>query len=174
MLGGIIGAAAGAVGNIFGGISKNKSLKEMMKMVNEQKKGNLAWYNRNYNEDGTQRSWAQELLTHTHENIMGRNRQAAGTAAVMGGTEESLAATKAANAKEEAAVMGDLASQESRNKSSIEQQFMARNDAYDEQLRNLKGQKQSILDIAGGALGGIGLDGLGVGQGDGQDRKSVV
>lgn len=154
MLGGLIGAAAGAVGNIFGGISKNRSLKEMMKMVNEQKKGNQSWYDRNYNEDGLQRSYAQELLTHTHENIMSRNRAAAGTAAVMGGTEESLAATKAANAKEEAAVMGDLASQESRRKDSVEQQYMARNDQYDETLRNLRGQKQSILDIAGGALGG--------------------
>lgn len=164
MLGGIIGAAAGALGNIFGGISKNKSLKEMMKMVNESKKGNQSWYDRRYNEDGLQRSWAQQLLTHTHENIMQRNRQAAGAAAVMGGTEESLAATKAANAKEEAAVMGDLASQESRNKDSIEQQYMARNDEYDETLRKLKGSKQSVLDIAGGALGGA-ANGFAAGMG---------
>ena len=42
----------------------------------------------------------------TEDAIRNRNRQAAGASAVMGGTEESLAATKAANAQ----AMGDAAS----------------------------------------------------------------
>lgn len=154
MLGGIIGAAAGAVGNIFGGISKNKSLKEMMKMVKEQKAANANWFDRRYNENGLERSFAQELLTHTHENIMQRNSQAAKTAAVTGATEESLAATKAANAKEEADVMGQLAVNQSREQNAIEQQYRQQDMAYDDELRKLKGQKQSVLDIAGGAIGG--------------------
>ena len=94
LLGGIIGGAAGAAGNIFGGISKNRMLKKQMAMIKEQQKANQDWYDRRYNEDATQRADAQAMLTQTAEAIKERNRQAAGSAAVMGGTEESVAATK--------------------------------------------------------------------------------
>ena len=72
----------------------------------------------------------------------------------MGGTEESVAATKAANAKAMADATSSIVRAGEQRKDSIEQQYLARNDAYNEQLRQLQGQKQGILDIAGGALGG--------------------
>lgn len=154
MIGGIIGAAAGAVGNIFGGISKNKMLKQQMRMVNEAKQENQDWYDRRYNEDSTQRADAQAMLTQTAEAIRNRNRTAAGTAAVMGGTEESVAATKAANATVLADATSAIVQAGEKRKDAIEQQYIAKDDVYDEQLRALKGQKQGVLDIAGGAIGG--------------------
>lgn len=154
MLGGLIGTAAGAAGNIFGGISKNKMLKKQMKMVNEMKKENQDWYDRRYNEDSTQRADAQAMLTQTAEAIKNRNQAAAGSAAVMGGTEESVAATKAANAQAMADATSQIVVNGEQRKDNIEQQYRQRNDAYNEQLRQLQGQKQGILDIAGGALGG--------------------
>lgn len=154
LLGGIIGGAAGAAGNIFGGISKNRMLKKQMAMVKEQQKANQDWYDRRYNEDATQRADAQAMLTQTAEAIKERNRQSAGSAAVMGGTEESVAATKAANAKAMADATSSIVRAGEQRKDNIEQQYLARNDAYNEQLRQLQGQKQGILDIAGGALGG--------------------
>lgn len=154
LLGGIIGGAAGAAGNIFGGISKNRMLKKQMAMVKEQQKANQDWYDRRYNEDATQRADAQAMLTQTAEAIRERNRQAAGSAAVMGGTEESVAATKAANAKAMADATSSIVRAGEQRKDNIEQQYLARNDAYNEQLRQLQGQKQGIFDIAGGALGG--------------------
>ena len=154
LLGGIIGGAAGAAGNIFGGISKNRMLKKQMAMIKEQQKANQDWYDRRYNEDATQRADAQAMLTQTAEAIKERNRQAAGSAAVMGGTEESVAATKAANAKAMADATSSIVRAGEQRKDNIEQQYLARNDAYNEQLRQLQGQKQGILDIAGGALGG--------------------
>ncbi|MBF0924417.1 MAG: hypothetical protein HXK59_09245, partial [Campylobacter concisus] len=99
MLGGLIGGALGAIGGIFGSISKNKMLKEQQRMVDGQKRENQDWYDRRYNEDSTQRADAQAMLTHTADMIRQRNQQAAGSAAVMGGTDESVAATKEANAK---------------------------------------------------------------------------
>ena len=154
LLGGIIGGAAGAAGNIFGGISKNRMLKKQMAMIKEQQKANQDWYDRRFNEDATQRADAQAMLTQKAEAIRERNRQAAGSAAVMGGTEESVAATKAANAKAMADATSSIVRAGEQRKDSIEQQYLARNDAYNEQLRQLQGQKQGILDIAGGALGG--------------------
>lgn len=154
MLGGIIGAAAGAVGNIFGGISKNRMLKKQMKMINEQKKENQNWYDRRYNEDATQRADAQAMLTQTAEAIRLRNQAAAGSAAVGGATEEGAAATKAANAQAMADATSRIAVAGANRKDAIESQYRARNEQLDETLRGLQGQKQSVLDVAGGALGG--------------------
>lgn len=154
MLGGIIGAGVGAAGGILGGISKNKMLKQQMKMVNEQKKENQNWYDRRYNEDATQRADAQRLLTMTEERIKNRNKQAAGSAAVMGGTDESIAAEKAANAQALADTTSQIAVQAENRKDQIESQYMQKKSQLDETLRELQGQKKSALDIAGDAIGG--------------------
>lgn len=139
---------------IFGGISKNKMLKQQMKMVNEQKRENQDWYDSRYNEDATQRADAQRILAITEQNIRNRNRQAAGTAAVMGGTDESVAATKAANAQAMADAASQIAVAGDRRKDQIEGQYRERQHQLDEQLRQLKAGKLNVLDIAGGALGG--------------------
>lgn len=94
LLGGAIGAGLGAVGSIFGGISASKAMKKVKNNLNEQRKRNQDWYDRRYNEDATQRADAQAILTRTEETIRARNKQAAGTQAVMGGTEESVCSSK--------------------------------------------------------------------------------
>jgi len=96
---GLIGAAIGAAGSIFGGIAASKAMRKMKANVEAQKKNNQDWFDRRYNEDATQRADAQRILTMTEESIKNRNKAAAGAQAVMGGTEESVAATKAANSK---------------------------------------------------------------------------
>lgn len=154
MLGGLIGGAVGALGGIFGGISKNKMLKKQMAMVKEQKGENEDWYNRRYNEDSTQRADAQAMLTRTAEAIRERNRQSAGSAAVMGGTDESVAATKAANAKALADAASDIAVAGEQRKDNIEQQYRAKNDAYNNQLRELEAGKVDGFSMVSNAIGG--------------------
>lgn len=97
MIGSLVGAGLSAVGSIFGGISASKAMKKVKKNLQAQKQANQDWYDRRYNEDATQRADAQRILTKTEESIRNRNQQAAGAQAVMGGTEESVAAAKAAN-----------------------------------------------------------------------------
>lgn len=154
MLGGIIGGATGALGGIFGGISKNKMLKKQMAMINEQKRENQDWYDRRYNEDATQRADAQDILTKTADMIKQRNRQSAGTQAVMGGTEESVAAAKEANAKALSDATSQIAVAGAQRKDQIEGQYRERKQQLDETLRMLEGQKQSAFDIASNAVGG--------------------
>ena len=96
-LGSIIGGAMKAIGSIGGGIAARKAAREVNKRLKQQLEDNQDWYDRRYNEDATQFADAQRLLTMTEESIRNRNRQAAGAAAVMGGTNESVAAAKAAN-----------------------------------------------------------------------------
>lgn len=154
MLGGIIGGAAGALGGIFGGISKNKMLKQQMAMINEQKRENQDWYDRRYNEDATQRADAQAILTKTADMIKQRNQQSAGTQAVMGGTEESVAAAKEANAKALSDATSQIAVAGAQRKDQIEGQYRERQQQLDETLRMLEGQKQNAFDIASNAVGG--------------------
>lgn len=164
MLGGLIGGALGAIGGIFGGISKNRMLKRQQRMVDEKKRENQDWYDRRYNEDSTQRADAQAMLTHTADMIRRRNQQAAGSAAVMGGTDESVAATKEANAKALADATSQIAVAGEQRKDKIEGQYLSRKDALDEQLRALRGQKVDGFGMVSNAIGGA-ADGFASGSG---------
>lgn len=154
MLGGIIGGTAGALGGIFGGISKNKMLKKQMAMIKEQKRENQDWYDRRYNEDATQRADAQAILTQTADMIRRRNQQSAGTQAVMGGTEESAAAAKEANAKALSDATSQIAVAGAQRKDQIEGQYRERQQQLDETLRQLQGQKQDGFQMVSNAIGG--------------------
>lgn len=154
MIGAIIGAAGGALSSILGGLGRNKQLREQQRMLEEKKKENDNWFDRRYNEDATQRADAQAMLTQTREEMQNRNRAAAGTQAVMGGTEESIAATKAANAKAMADATSRIAVAGEARKDNIEAKYMQRNDQLDSQIAAAKSQHQNAFDMVGGALGG--------------------
>lgn len=123
MIGSLVGAGLSAVGSIFGGISASKAMKKVKKNLQAQKQANQDWYDRRYNEDATQRADAQRILTMTEESIKNRNRQAAGAQAVMGGTEESVAATKAANNQALADATSQIAVNAEARKDQIEQTY---------------------------------------------------
>ncbi len=123
MIGSLVGAGLSAVGSIFGGISASKAMKKVKKNLQAQKQANQDWYDRRYNEDATQRADAQRILTMTEESIKNRNRQAAGAQAVMGGTEESVAAAKAANNQALADATSQIAVNAEARKDQIEQTY---------------------------------------------------
>lgn len=154
MIGGIIGAAAGAAGGILGGLAKNSALRRQIAAVNNQKADNQAWYDRRYNEDATQRADAQRMLTLTAERMKRANRAAAGTAAVMGGSAESVAAAKAASNQALADTASQIAAAGAARKDNIENQYIERKNTLQNQINELDAQKQSALDIASGAIGG--------------------
>ena len=142
---GLIGSAIGAAGSIFGGISASKAMKRAKKNVEAQRKKNQDWYDRRYNEDATQRADAQRILTLTEESIKQRNKQAAGSAAVMGGTDESVAAAKAANNQALADATSQIAANAEARKDNIEATYMANDNAFVEQLNQLEqGKAQAI------------------------------
>lgn len=156
---GWIGAAAGAAQSIFGSLGKNKMLKRLESSVKQQQGENENWYNRRYNESPTERADYLRLAAETENSIRNRNKGAAGSAAIMGGTEQSVAATKAANANEQANMAAQVTIANQQRKDNIEQQYMAKRDALQDKLDNLQSQKQSIFDIAGNAIGGA-ADGI--------------
>lgn len=149
---GLIGSAIGAAGAIFGGISASKAMKKAKKNVEAQRKKNQDWYDRRYNEDATQRADAQRILTQTEESIKQRNRAAAGSAAVMGGTDESVAAAKAANNQALADATSQIAAQADARKDNIEATYMQNDNAFVEQLNQIEQGKAQAIS---GAVQGV-------------------
>lgn len=123
-LGAIIGGAMKVAGSIAGGIAASKAARAQNRRLDELQNQNQNWYDRRYNEDATQRADAQRLITMTEESIKNRNRQAASTAAVMGGTTESVAAAKAANNVALTDTISQIAADAADRKDAIEQQYM--------------------------------------------------
>lgn len=177
----------GAVGSIFGGMAASKAMKEANRgreaALEEQRKKNQDWFDRRYNEDATQRADAQRVLTMTEESIRRRNRAAAGTQAVMGGTEESVAAAKEANNKALADAASRIAAAGEARKDAIEQQYMQRDADLQGQLAELRaaqeaGKAQNIAQAVGAlgnAAGQMSLGNLEYGKKDEDGyRKSIL
>lgn len=145
MIGSLVGAGLSAVGSIFGGISASKAMKNVKKNLQAQKQANKDWYDRRYNEDATQRADAQRILTKTEESIRNRNQQAAGAQAVMGGTEESVAAAKAANNQALAEATSQIAVNAEARKDQIEQTYQQKDAQIQEALNNMEINKAQAI-----------------------------
>ena len=152
---GLIGSAIGAAGSIFGGIAASKAMKKMKENVEAQKRANQDWYDRRYNEDATQRADAQRILTLTEENIKNRNRAAQGAQAVMGGTEESVAAVKEENNRALSDAAAQIAVNGEQRKDAIENQYQERDAALDNQLNNIEQSKAQAISQAVQGVTGI-------------------
>lgn len=150
-----------AVGSIFGGLSASKAMKKVKNNLQGQQQGNEAWYNRRYNEDATQRADAQRILTLTEESIRNRNRQAAGAQAVTGGTEEGVAAAKAANNQVLAEATSRIAASADARKDQIEQMYQQKDAQISDALNNLEAKKAEAISTAvqGVANAGAGITG---------------
>lgn len=121
MIGAIIGAAASIGSSIFGGISSARAARKEKKRLKAERDETRAYYDRRINEDPTQRADAQQLLRLTQDAIRERNREAAGVQSVIGGTEESVSATKEANAQALANVASEISASNEARKEQLEQ-----------------------------------------------------
>lgn len=145
MIGGAIGAAGSLASSIIGGVSATKALKQVKQNIEAQRQKNEDWYNRRFNEDATQRADAQRILTMTQESIKQRNKAAAGSAAVMGGTEESVAAAKAANNQALADATSQIAASADARKDNIEASYMQNDAAFVDQLNAVEQEKAKAI-----------------------------
>lgn len=123
-------------------------MKKVKKNIENQQAENEAWYNRRYNEDSTQRADAQRILTHTEEALRRNNQQAAATAAVMGGTDESVAASKAAGTQALAEAASQIAVAGDARKDQIESQYQNRDAALNDALNNVEMKKAQAISSA--------------------------
>lgn len=156
-IGSMIGLGMTAAASIYGGAKNAKAYKDVINSIKQQQQDNQDWFDRRYNEDSTQRADAQALLTATEESIRNRNRQAAGAAAVMGGTDESVAAAKAANNQALVDATSKIAAAADQRKDAIENQYMSTKSNLSSQINDMTLKKaqstaaavEKVADAAG-------------------------
>lgn len=152
MWGAIIGAALSLAGSVANGISSSKARKKEKARLKRQLEENKSWYERNYNEDPTKRASTQRLLTMMEEQVRDRNRAAKGRQAVMGGTEDSVTATKEANAKALADTTSNIVAQNDQRKDKIEEQYQNRKYAIENQQAQADAQASADKSQALGTV----------------------
>lgn len=155
-IGAIVGGALKTGGAIFGGIKAARAMKEAKGNVEEQRQKGLEWYDRRYNEDATQRADAQRILTQTEESIKQRNRAAAGAAAVMGGTGESVAAAQAANNQLLADAASQIAANAEARKDNIEATYLQNDNAFNDKINQFELDKAKAITEAVKGVGDVG------------------
>lgn len=151
--GAVIGAALSIGSSLFGGSEAAKAERRRRENIQKQMDENQAWYNKNYNEDFTQRADAQAVLQRTEENIKKRNQQARARQAVLGGTEESVAAEKEANNKALADATSSIAEAAQQRKDDIDAQYRQTKANLQAQLNDSQAaQAQNTAYATSGAL----------------------
>jgi hypothetical protein len=161
MIGSLIGAGLGAAASIVGAIKAKKANDLANRELAKELDYNRAWYDRHYNEDATQRADAQRILTEAMERIKRSNRAAAGTAAVMGSTNEQVAAIKEASAKTVADIASQIAAAGAARKDQVDAQYEANRQA-------IRGQQiggmQKVPAAIAQAAAGVGQAAIGAGM----------
>lgn len=156
MWGAIAGAALSAVSSLVGASQAKKQAKKAEAQLEQQKKQNEDWYNRRYNEDYTQTAEAQRALTLAREEAQRQLAAARGRQAVMGGTEESVAATQEAVNRGLADTMSGIAAQGTARKDAIENTYLGKRDNIAQQYMNLyNGRANAVSQAASNASQGF-------------------
>lgn len=159
-IGAAIGAAAGIAGSIFGALSASRAMKKARENIKAQRDANANWAERYMTEDATQSASAQRVLSKLQEQGIRNNRNVAGAAAVMGGTQESVAAAKEANNATMADAASQIAAQGDRRRDLVEQQYLQREQTLDDQLTQMEinrgAQTAQATQGLVGAAGNIG------------------
>lgn len=151
MLGTAIEAGLKIAGSIFGGIKASKAMRKYKQQIEQKKQENKSWFDRRYNENATQRADAQALMTNLRDAIRRRSENAAGAQAVAGGTEESVAAQKAADADAMSNAVSNINAMGEARKDQIEQQYQEREDGLNAQLGKVQvGRAQNIANAVKG------------------------
>ena len=161
MIGALVGAATGLDGSIFGGRKASKAQKKASRALDEAEKDNENWFARRYNEDYTRSAEAQSVLNKARDYAEEQYRRAAGSSAVSGATDESVAQQKALGNEVISAVASDIASQATARKDAVESQYLnTKNNLTNQRISMYTGQSQNATTAAGSAMSaGMGLIG---------------
>lgn len=161
---GALGLGLGAAGSSANFISQAKEARKRRRALDERERENEAWYNRKYNEVGTESATAQRALTAMRDAQQARMNRASGAAAVSGASSESVAAEKAAANKTIGDTVSAITARDDARKERIDNEYRREKRAIDNARDNISLQKQQntaaatsqALNTAGNiiALGG--------------------
>jgi hypothetical protein len=140
MIPAIIGAAVAVGSAIYGGVKAAKARKAQRKLIEEQRRYNEEWYNRNYYTDYLQNADVQSALSQLRDQIRLNGRQAAGAMAMRGGSDEARLAAQSAGNRSYADAIRGIAGQATSYKQGVNQQGMQNQQNVLSMLMNMYNQ----------------------------------
>ena len=145
-------SAAGSIGSsLISGSKSSKTAGSADNLIAQQHNDNQRWFDQRYNENYSQTAEAQNLMNYAKKEAEKAYKRADATAAVTGGTEESVARAKRGANEMLSQTASNIAAQGTARKDAIEQQYLnTKNNLTSIQVSNLQ---QKAQDIAG--AGGI-------------------
>jgi hypothetical protein len=152
MIGTLVGAGLSVIGGISGGIAGARAARKRRNALQAQEDDSRSLYDRRYNEDATQRADAQELLRLTSERMRAQNRDAAGTQAVMGGTDARTAQVMAANNSLYSDAVGRISAAAAGRKDAVEDRYEAERRGFAAQRAGLDAERAANTASATGKL----------------------
>lgn len=136
------------------GATASAAMKERERnRINKQMTENEDWFRRRSNENYTQRADAVNALNRSNELIIARNNDAIAAQAVGGLSSESAAQTKAQNAAAMGSATSNIALAGASHKDAVESNYMAKKDAYNQQLNQLDDQQAQNVAQVGESIG---------------------
>lgn len=143
---------ASAAAGIAGGVAGRKAARRNERILNRAEDRAQDWYDQEYYGDFTQRSDAQAALNSAREILDERYKRAAGSAAVTGATDESLAQQKAANNRVIADVTGNIAERADAYKEQVRSNYENQMAAIDQARMGVNDQRARNVATAAGGL----------------------
>lgn len=149
MDGSLIGGGLKVAGSIFGGIKAAQAAKKQRNLLKKQQADNNNYLARKYYEDATQRADAQAVINSMKDSLASAARNQAGTNAVMGASNEVIAAQKQAASNAIADTMQSINAAAVQNKDNLEANVRAQNAALTNKIADTyAAQAQSISQMA--------------------------
>jgi hypothetical protein len=157
MWGALIGAGASIAGGILGGSAARKAARKKEALLNKMENENQSWYDRRYNEDYTQTAEALNAMRLMREQADKSVKRSEGVAAVMGGTDESVAQAKAAANEAVGNTLANIAEQGTAQKNAVESQYMQQKQNINNARANMYDAQAQAAAQAGSAVMQAGL-----------------
>lgn len=155
--------ATGVLGSIFGGAKQRRAARRARRQLNNMKRDEAAWYNREYYTDEMDRSETKRLLNRVENTLTKQTNNARGAAAVSGATQGAVLGAQANAQQTLADAAGNISSQSSARKSRLSAQHQQNlsNLSAGQMNINMAQQEGGANMIANGAkLAGQGLTAL--------------
>lgn len=153
---GIIGAALNIGSSLYGNYQAARAAKKAKAITEQQIAANKNWYDRRYNEDYLQRADSQRALNYAKKQAADYTKRVRGSAAVTGASDESVALQKAAGTEMIGDVTSNIASQADAYKQGIENKYMAKDTALQQQLQNAEAARAQAITGAMSNVAGVG------------------
>lgn len=152
MIGAAIGAGVQVAGAIAGAIGGAQQMKKARKAIGQQQQDNQTWFDKEYNQDFTQRADTQALLNNVRTQTDAQYKRAEQTAAITGATDESLAMQKGNANTMYADTISNINQQADAHKESIMNRYLdTRTELANAEVETYKQGSQNYQNLAANA-----------------------